>query len=136
MVGSKVYLVMYVFQGGDEGELRYVEFDFNSGTAKAVLLYSNYINFWWPKTVFSGSATRTGGGVTIYESYTAASVKDYETSSGIESYGKEHGAILPSILTNSCMKDVSADVETYTTTAKTPTMESLEKEFGMDANQV
>ena len=135
MVGSKVYIVMYLYQGGDVGELRYVEFDFNSGTAQAVLLYADNLHWWWPKTVFMGSATRSAGGVTIYESYTAATVKDYVTSSGTHSFGKEHGAILPSILTNSCMKDESSDITTITTTAKTPTMTSLEQEFGYGASQ-
>ena len=110
--------------------MRYVEFDFSSGSAKAVLLYPK-VFYWWPKTVFMGSATRTAGGVTIYESYTAASLNNFKTSSsGTKNYKKDHGAILPTILTNSCMKDESSDIITLDHDAKTPFMGFDEQEFG------
>ena len=136
MVGSKVYFIMFIEVGGDTGELRYVEFDFSSGSAKAILLYADPVDGkWWQRTAFMGSATRSASGVTIYEAYTAASVKEYETTSGLYKFDKEHGAILPSILTNSCMKDESSNVVTYTTVSKSPTMGSAEQEFGANLQE-
>lgn len=127
---------MFIEVGGDTGELRYVEFDFSSGSAKAILLYADPVDGkWWQRTAFMGSATRSASGVTIYEAYTAASVKEYETTSGLYKFDKEHGAILPSILTNSCMKDESSDVVIYTTVSKSPTMGSAEKEFGANLQE-
>ena len=67
MDGSKISFVLFWIDGANDpyGELRFVEFDFNSGTAKGVLLAKD-IHWWFPKTVFHGTNTVSSNGITIY----------------------------------------------------------------------
>ena len=84
MMGDKIHFIMWVKDnnnGGDYGKLHYVEFDFSNGNSKAVKLYEN-VHYWFPKTIFMGSATRSAGGLTMYESYTAVSMNYFLLSSG------------------------------------------------------
>ena len=128
-MGDKMHFIIFTKGSGDYGDLRYVEFDFTNGNMIAVKLYEN-VHYWYPKTSFMGSATRSAGGITMYESYTAASMNFFLLGSGSHNYGKDHGAILPTILTNSCMRDLSSDVENWVSDVKTPTMGFDEQEFG------
>ena len=130
MMGDKIHFIMSVRGSGDYNTLRYIEFDFSNGNFVSVLLHEHTYYF-YPKTVFMGSGTRSAGGITMYESYTAVSMNYFELSSGgTQNYDKEYGAILPTILTNSCMKDQSGDVENFVSYSKTPFMGFDEQEFG------
>ena len=132
MVGSKMSFMLYykTSEADEYGELRFVEFDFNSGTATGVLI-AKEIHQQYPYTVFMGSSTKSSNGITIYESYTAGSSYYFETDTGTTTMAKAHGVVIPTILTDSCLKDMTSEpVLTIGTIAKTPTMTSIEEEFG------
>ena len=81
--GGKVSMLMFIVPDKDYGELRFVEVDFTSSTATAVLIYSENIAVHLPHTVFMGSNTISSNSITIYESYTVGSASTFETSAGI-----------------------------------------------------
>ena len=73
MMGDKIHFMFWV-NAGDRGDLRYAEFDFSNGNAKAVLI-QDQVDSWFPYTVYMGTQTRSAAGITMHESYTAASLR-------------------------------------------------------------
>ena len=76
--------------------MRFVEFDFTSSTAKGVLVLTN-IRKKFPRTIFMGSNSITSNGITIYESYTVGSARDFETDAGTSSFNYDQAGIFPTI---------------------------------------
>ena len=74
---GKISMIMFILPDKDFGELRFVEIDFTSATATAVLIYSENISINIPHSVFIGSNTLSSNGITIYESYTVGSAKTF-----------------------------------------------------------
>ena len=57
MSADKISLILFSVPDKDNGELRFVDFDFTASTAIGVLLYPESLKVYLPSTVFMGSDT-------------------------------------------------------------------------------
>lgn len=106
MTGNKIWMILI---NGTDRQLRFMEFDFTKTTHKHILINSNVEDK--PASVFIGTGSQTVDGIQVFESYTAMTSKDYESTSSTIQFGKFTGAIYPSLKDgNSCAPSYTGSV--------------------------